>query len=95
MEIGQVLFVKDVNNLYLVVTGLDTKSEACQRFIKEGMTISYNKILLDDAVSTWKFEIHVSIKFVIFFLSNLLGRNHLELMLIQKHYSQCTLNLRT
>lgn len=39
--------------------GLDMKSAECQRFIKEGMTISYNKILLDDAVSTWKFEIHV------------------------------------
>ena len=39
--------------------GLDTKSESCQRFIKDGMTISFNKIFLDDAVSTWKFEIHV------------------------------------
>ncbi|XP_065055791.1 probable ubiquitin carboxyl-terminal hydrolase FAF-X isoform X1 [Rhopilema esculentum] len=38
--------------------GLDTKSESCQRFIKDGMTISFNKIFLDDAVSTWKFEIH-------------------------------------
>ncbi|XP_066928951.1 ubiquitin carboxyl-terminal hydrolase 9X-like [Clytia hemisphaerica] len=42
----------------LAKKGLDVKSENCQRFIKEGMTISFNKILLDDAVSTWKFEIH-------------------------------------
>ena len=41
-------------------SGLDIKSENCQRFIKDGMTISFNKIFLDDAVSTWKFEIHVS-----------------------------------
>lgn len=46
--------------IFIVINvGLDTKSAECQRFIKEGMTISYNKILLDDAVSTWKFEIHV------------------------------------
>ncbi|XP_057300867.1 probable ubiquitin carboxyl-terminal hydrolase FAF-X [Hydractinia symbiolongicarpus] len=45
-------------SIKLAKKGLDTQSEACQRFIKEGMTISYNKILLDDAVSTWKFEIH-------------------------------------
>ena len=44
----------------VVVSGLDMKSDACQHFMKEGMVISYNKILLDDAVSTWKFEIHVS-----------------------------------
>ncbi|XP_065644318.1 ubiquitin carboxyl-terminal hydrolase 9X isoform X4 [Hydra vulgaris] len=37
---------------------LDTKSEACQRFFSEGMTISFTKVLMDDAVSTWKFEIH-------------------------------------
>lgn len=42
----------------LAKKGLDVKSAECQRFIKEGMTISYNKILLDDAVSSWKFEIH-------------------------------------
>ena len=49
----------DLQKLILFL-GLDTKSESCQRFIKDGMTISFNKIFLDDAVSTWKFEIHVS-----------------------------------
>eukprot|EP00794_Sanderia_malayensis_P010838 gene10838-11990_t len=42
----------------LAKQGLDAKSESCQRFIRDGMTISFNKIFLDDAVSTWKFEIH-------------------------------------
>lgn len=45
-------------SIRLAKKGLDIKSEACQHFIREGMAISYNKILLDDAVSTWKFEIH-------------------------------------
>ncbi|ESN99989.1 hypothetical protein HELRODRAFT_176291 [Helobdella robusta] len=38
--------------------GLDTKSEACQRFFREGLTISFTKVLTDDAVSGWKTEIH-------------------------------------
>ncbi|CAG7834571.1 unnamed protein product [Allacma fusca] len=38
--------------------GVDTKSEACQRFFREGLTISFTKILTDDAVSSWKPEIH-------------------------------------
>ncbi|BFZ00611.1 hypothetical protein BsWGS_03650 [Bradybaena similaris] len=38
--------------------GLDTRSEACQRFFREGLTISFTKILTDEAVSGWKYEIH-------------------------------------
>nr|XP_042124626.1 probable ubiquitin carboxyl-terminal hydrolase FAF-X [Peromyscus maniculatus bairdii] len=38
--------------------GLDVKSEACQRFFRDGLTISFTKILTDEAVSSWKFEIH-------------------------------------
>ena len=41
--------------------GLDVKSEACQRFFRDGLTISFTKILTDEAVSGWKFEIHVSL----------------------------------
>jgi ubiquitin carboxyl-terminal hydrolase 9/24 len=37
---------------------LDTRSEACQRFFQDGLTKSFTKILTDDAVSSWKFEIH-------------------------------------
>ena len=39
---------------------LDTRSEACQRFFREGLTISFTKILTDEAVNSWKYEIHVS-----------------------------------
>ncbi|NXU70492.1 USP9X hydrolase, partial [Oreotrochilus melanogaster] len=38
--------------------GLDVKSEACQRFFRDGLTTSFTKILTDEAVSGWKFEIH-------------------------------------
>ncbi len=41
----------------------DTRSEACQRFFREGLTISFTKILTDEAVSGWKYEIHVSVQF--------------------------------
>lgn len=38
--------------------GLDTKSEPCQRFFREGLTVSFTKIMTDEAVSGWKYEIH-------------------------------------
>ncbi|XP_044767977.1 probable ubiquitin carboxyl-terminal hydrolase FAF-Y [Neomonachus schauinslandi] len=38
--------------------GLDVKSEACQSFFQDGLTVSFTKILMDEAVSGWKFEIH-------------------------------------
>ncbi|KAH7965021.1 hypothetical protein HPB49_002871 [Dermacentor silvarum] len=38
--------------------GRDVQSEPCQRFFREGLTISFTKILTDEAVSGWKFEIH-------------------------------------
>ncbi|KAK2180804.1 hypothetical protein NP493_425g01038 [Ridgeia piscesae] len=38
--------------------GADVHSEDCQRFFREGLTISFTKILTDEAVSGWKFEIH-------------------------------------
>ncbi|XP_076659536.1 ubiquitin carboxyl-terminal hydrolase-like faf [Halictus rubicundus] len=37
--------------------GIDVHSEACQRFFREGLTISFTKILTDDAVSSWKLNI--------------------------------------
>ncbi|XP_071949723.1 ubiquitin carboxyl-terminal hydrolase 9X-like isoform X2 [Antedon mediterranea] len=40
---------------------LDGRSEACQRFFRDGLTISFTKILTDEAVSGWKFEIQRSI----------------------------------
>lgn len=44
-----------------VCEGLDVRCEACQRFFRDGLTISFTKILTDEAVSGWKFEIHVSL----------------------------------
>ncbi|XP_014217217.1 probable ubiquitin carboxyl-terminal hydrolase FAF-X isoform X3 [Copidosoma floridanum] len=38
--------------------GIDVQSEACQRFFREGLTISFTKILTDDAVNSWKLNIH-------------------------------------
>ncbi|XP_014240200.1 probable ubiquitin carboxyl-terminal hydrolase FAF-X [Cimex lectularius] len=39
-------------------TGDDVKSEACQQFFREGLTISFTKILTDEAVNSWKYNIH-------------------------------------
>lgn len=50
----------DANEYKFLLTGIDTRSEACQRFFREGLTISFTKILTDEAVNSWKFEIHVS-----------------------------------
>lgn len=52
--------------LFYFKIGLDVKSEACQRFFRDGLTISFTKILTDEAVSGWKFEIHVSRFFCLF-----------------------------
>ncbi|XP_044752373.1 probable ubiquitin carboxyl-terminal hydrolase FAF-X [Coccinella septempunctata] len=46
----------------LAKKNLDTKSEACQRFFRESLTISFNKIIQDDAVSSWKPNIHFCIQ---------------------------------
>lgn len=51
------------NYFFSPFLGLDVKSEACQRFFRDGLTISFTKILTDEAVSGWKFEIHVSFPF--------------------------------
>ena len=48
-----------LNNV-LKLTELDTKSEECQRFFRDGLTTSFHKILNDEAVNGWKYDIHVS-----------------------------------
>lgn len=40
---------------------LDTKSEECQRFFRDGLTTSFHKILNDEAVNGWKYDIHKAI----------------------------------
>lgn len=53
--INILILYKCINtNFYL---GIDVQSEACQRFFREGLTISFTKILTDDAVSSWKMNI--------------------------------------
>ena len=41
------------------IADIDTQSEPCQRFFRDGLTTSFTKILTDEAVSGWKYEIHV------------------------------------
>ncbi|XP_011304639.1 probable ubiquitin carboxyl-terminal hydrolase FAF-X [Fopius arisanus] len=48
-------------SIELCKKGIDVHSEACQRFFREGLTISFTKILTDDAVNSWKPHIHACI----------------------------------
>lgn len=47
-----------INANLLPFSGDDVRSEACQRFFREGLTISFTKILTDEAVNSWKYNIH-------------------------------------
>ena len=47
-------------SIELARKGHDVQSEDCRRFYKDGLTVSFNKILTDEAVNSWKHEIHVS-----------------------------------
>lgn len=37
--------------------GLDVNSEACQKFFRDSMVLSFTRILTDDAVNSWKVNI--------------------------------------
>ena len=39
----------------------DTEVEACQRFFRDGLTLSFNRILTHKAVATWKADIQVHV----------------------------------
>ncbi|KAF4528716.1 hypothetical protein B566_EDAN014284 [Ephemera danica] len=54
----QELEVLLVASIELCKKGIDVRSEACQRFFREGLTVSFTKILTDEAVNSWKFNIH-------------------------------------
>lgn len=47
--------------IMLYLTGLDNQSQSCQNFYKDGLTLSFTKILTDDAVNGWKYDIQVGI----------------------------------
>ena len=38
--------------------GIDTKSDHCQKFYRDGLLTSFAKIMMDEAVTTWRFDIH-------------------------------------
>lgn len=40
------------------ISGVDEECEPCMRFYREGLTVSFMKILTDEAVNSWKFNIH-------------------------------------
>lgn len=42
----------------LTEAGIDNKCEPCMKFYRDGLTTSFIKILTDEAVSSWKYNIH-------------------------------------
>ncbi|KAF6034309.1 USP9X [Bugula neritina] len=42
--------------------GIDNQCEPCQNFYRDGLTLSFTKILTDDAVNGWKYDIQICIK---------------------------------
>ncbi|CAF4763948.1 unnamed protein product, partial [Rotaria socialis] len=40
---------------------IDTKSESCQRFIRDSLVTSFTKIFCDEAVGGWKNDIYIAI----------------------------------
>lgn len=52
----------EVHIFILRFIGVDDKSEPCQRFFREGLTTSFTKVMLDDAVINWKEDIQVSLQ---------------------------------
>ena len=54
-----IMYMYKEHILCIFISGRDTEVEACQRFFREGLTLSFNRILTDDAVSTWKPDIQV------------------------------------
>lgn len=45
----------------LTKAGVDEECELCMRFYREGLTVSFMKILTDEAVNSWKYNIHYCI----------------------------------
>lgn len=45
----------------LLILGVDEECEPCMRFYREGLTVSFMKILTDEAVNSWKYNIHYCI----------------------------------
>lgn len=43
------------------IAGVDEECEPCVRFYRDGLTVSFMKILTDEAVNSWKYNIHYCI----------------------------------
>lgn len=54
-------FGANVGLYALPFAGVDEDCEPCMRFYREGLTISFMKILTDEAVNSWKYNIHFCI----------------------------------
>lgn len=48
-------------NFISLIAGADEDCEPCVRFYREGLTVSFMKILTDEAVNSWKYNIHYCI----------------------------------
>lgn len=46
-------------SIKLTKSGVDKSCEPCQRFYREGLLISFTKIMTDEAVSSWRYDIQV------------------------------------
>lgn len=79
------LDVWDINTVYslqCVVVGADSQSEACQNFYKDGLILSFTKILTDDAVNGWKYDIQVGQKWSRYYISHLTGHIHTRVTIL-------------
>lgn len=47
--------------LFFKFEGVDEECESCMRFYRDGLTVSFMKILTDEAVNSWKYNIHYCI----------------------------------
>lgn len=45
-------------SIHLAQLQIDHLSEPCQRFYREGLLVSFTKIMTDEAVSSWRVDIH-------------------------------------
>lgn len=69
------LQIEAKNFITTKIVGVDDKSEPCQRFFREGLTTSFTKVMLDDAVINWKEDIQVNI--VVFVMNGCQQNKHL------------------
>ena len=45
-------------SLALAKVGADKRCEPCMRFYRDGLLVSFTRIMTDEAVSSWRLDIH-------------------------------------